>query len=173
MNMPTSKLRCMKYFKSLPYLIAFSLLGFFSCTENAYVYEVNEITVEPNNAEKDKVKVSGQYIAILYANLFQQALSPSQLVDYSELIASMGDKQVAYETIIAKFLSSPDVIIPTKSEMNANVAQFVVDTYQRFYVRNPSQAEKAYFVNYIESRPDVSPELVYFAFATSAEYNYY
>ncbi len=173
MNMPTFKSPLMKYFRSLPYCFAFCFLGLFSCTENTYVYEVNEINVEPNNAEKDKIKASGQYIAILYANLFQTALSPSELVDYAELIASIGDKQVAYETIIAKFLSSPDVVIPSKSEMDSNVGQFVIDTYQRFYVRNPSQAEKTYFVNYLESRPDVTPELVYFSFATSAEYNYY
>lgn len=144
-----------------------------ACTEHSYVYEVNEIEVEPNNAGKTKEKSSGQYLAILYANLFQKPLSPGDLVDLTDLIASIGDKQVAYETIIAKFLNSPEVIIPSKAEMDANVAQFVVDTYQRFYVRNPSQGEKTYFVNYIESHPDLTPELVYFAFATSAEYNYY
>lgn len=158
---------------SLYVLIIATCLLMSSCTENAYVYEVNEITVEPNNAEKNKEKSSGQYLAILYANLFQKPLSASELVDLSELIASIGDKQVAYETIIAKFLSSPDVIIPSKSEMDANIGQFVNDTYQRFYVRFPTQAEQAYFVNYLESHPEVTPELVYFAFATSAEYNYY
>lgn len=163
----------MKYFTTFYFLLAFGFLGLVSCTEKSYVYEVNEINVEPNNAGKDKAKVSGQYIAILYANLFQKALSPSQLVDYSELIASIGDKQVAYETIIAKFLTSPDVIIPSKSEMDGDLGKFIVDTYQRFYVRNPSQAEQTYFTNYLESHPDVTPELVYFSFATSAEYNYY
>lgn len=144
-----------------------------ACTENSYVYEVNEIDVEPNNAGKTKEKTSGQYLAILYANLFQKPLSPGDLVDLTDLIASIGDKQVAYETIIAKFLNSSEVIIPSKAEMDTNVSQFVIDTYQRFYVRNPSQGEKAYFINYIESHPDITPELVYFAFATSAEYNYY
>ncbi len=147
------------------------LLG--ACTEKSYVYEVNEVIVEPNNAEKDKGKTTNQFISILYSNMYQQALSSDQQVDLSELIASIGDKEIAYETIIAKFLTDPNIVLPSKAEMQADPAQFVIDTYQRFLVRTPSQAEKAFFVNYIESHPDVTPELVYVAFATCNEYYFY
>ncbi len=154
-------------------LFCLSLLTTFSCKEKSYVYEVNEVTVTPNSAEKDKDKTTNQFVSILYSNLYQQALSPDQQVDLSELIASIGDKQLAYETIIAKFLTDPDIVLPSAAEMRADPTQFVIDTYRRFLVRTPTQAELAFFVNYIESRPDVTPEMVYVAFATCNEYFYY
>ena len=156
-----------------PILLIGLSLTVFSCREKSYVYEVNEVTVSPNNAEKDKDKTTNQFVSILYSNLYQQALSPDQQVDLSDLIASIGDKQLAYETTIAKFLTDPDIVLPSPAEMRADPTQFVIDTYRRFLVRTPTQAELAFFVNYIESRPDVTPEMVFVAFATSNEYFYY
>jgi hypothetical protein len=143
------------------------------CKEETYVYDVNEVVVTPNNSEKDKEKTVPQFISILYSNIYQKALSPDDLVDISELIASIGDKQIAYETVLAKMITDPEVEIPTNGEMRADIEKFVVETYKRFYVRLPTEAEKTYFTNYIESNPDVTPILVYFSFATANEYNYY
>ncbi len=154
-------------------LLLLGTLWLGACKEKTYVYEVNEVNVLPNNSEKDKEKSIPQFISILYANMYQQALSPDQMVDISELIASIGDKQLAYEVILAKFVTDPDVQIPSDTEMRNDIEQFVIDTYKRFYVREPTEAEKTYFINYINSRPNVSPLMVYFAFATSDEYNYY
>ena len=149
------------------------LIAMIGCKEEIYVYEVNEVVVNPNNSEKDKEKSVPQFISILYANIYQKALSPDDLVDISELIASIGDKQIAYETILAKMITDPEVEIPTNGEMRADIEKFVIETYKRFYVRLPTEAEKTYFTNYIESNPDVTPVLVYFSFATANEYNYY
>lgn len=153
----------------IPILLLFSL----SCKEKTYIHSVNEITVTPNNAGKNKEKSTEQFINITYANLYQEALSPNDLVDKTELILSIGDKQVAYESVIAKMMVDPNVKLPTKDEMLADVEGFIIETYKRFYVRLPSEAEKTWWENYIESHPNLTPELMYFAFATSNEYNFY
>ena len=156
-------------------LLIFSILLFTSCKEKSYIYEVNEVNVSSNssNITKTKAKRAEQFIAILYANLFAKPISPNQLVELSELIQSIGDKQVAFETIISKFLCDPEVQIPSNQEMRGDLSSFVIATYQRFYVRLPSQAEKAYFINFIESHPNLTPENIYFSFAVSDEYYHY
>ena len=155
------------------YCFLIACLFISSCKEKTYLYEVNDVLVTDNNADKDKEKTIEQYLSILYTNLFQQALSPNQLVEATEIVTSIGDKQVAYETIIAKFMARPDVMLPSKASMHNNTEQFIIDTYNRFFVRRPTEAEKAFFIHFIETRPNVTPEMIYTAFATSNEYYYY
>jgi hypothetical protein len=70
-------------------------------------------------------------------------------------------------------MNKPGVQLPSDSLMRANPEAFVSDTYERFFVREPSQAEISWFKNFIDSNPQLTPELVYFAFALSNEYLYY
>lgn len=149
------------------------LLALSSCKEKNYLFEVKEITVTSNNAEKDKEKTQEQFINILYANLYQEALSPNELVDISDVITSIGDKQVAYETVIAKMMKDPQVKLPTREDMNDNLEAFVLNTYQRFFVRNPTEAEKSWWINFLSTHPNLTPEHVYFAFSTCNEYYFY
>lgn len=151
----------------------FFFLCLFACKEESYIYEVNEVRVASSNTDKTKEKTKEQYLNIVYANLFQTALSPNQLVMASNVVESIGDKQVAYETILAKFMNDGNVTLPTNAVMRADIPKFVIETYERFYVRKPSEAEKTFFVNYIESHPNITPEHVYFSFASSDEYYYY
>jgi hypothetical protein len=160
------------------YLLLFSLLFaccLWSCEEKSYLYEVDPVEVLPNNAGKNKPKTPDQYVSVLYSNLYRRGLSPNQMVDLTDLITSIGDKQTAFEVVTAKIMTHPDVIaqIPNDEEMRADVEKFVVDTYKRFYVRVPTEAEKAFFINFIESNPNVRPEHVYYSFATSNEYYFY
>lgn len=152
------------------FLAVLTLAG---CKDKDYIYQVNEVNILPNNADKDKEKTNEQYINIVYANLYQKALSPDKLVDLSNVIQSIGDKQVAYEIIISKMMNDPLVKLPTVQEMNANPGKFITNTYKRFFVREPTQAEKTFFLNFIKSHPNLTPEHIYFAFATSSEYYYY
>ena len=161
----------MNFTKTSFYFLIFLLL--FSCKEETYIYEVNDLTVETNNANKGKEKTTEVYLNILYSNLYQKPLSPNKLVELTSVVHSIGDKQVAYETIIAKMMTDPDIQIPSKSSMDADVAAFVVDTYKRFLVRLPTEAEKTYFVNFIQSHPNIGPEHIYTSFATCNEYYYY
>ena len=163
----------MKYIRHVFVSFIIILLAMTGCKEEQYVYEVNDVQVNPNNSEKDKEKTVPQYISILYSNFYQKALSPDELVEITDLVASIGDKLIAYEVILGKMITDPEIVIPTNGEMRSNVEQFVIDTYKRFYVRFPTEAEKTYFTNYIETNPDVTPLLVYFAFATANEYNFY
>lgn len=146
-----------------------------ACQQDTYIYEVNDLVVTPNNADKDKQKTPDQFVNILYTNLYQRSLSPNQLVDLTEVIESIGDKQIAYETVTAKMMTDPEVQehLPSAAEMRADVGQFVSDTYKRFFVRLPTEAEKVFFINFIETHPNLTVEHVYFAFATCNEYSFY
>lgn len=150
------------------------MLGLSSCQkDDANLYGVNNENLLPPGAGKTKIKSNEQYVSILYANLFQQALSANSLYDISKCIESIGDKDVAKEVIISNFMNKPNVQLPADSTMRNNVPQFVTDTYNRFLVRNPTEAEKTWFTNFINANPNVTPELVYFSFALCNEYQYY
>ena len=116
---------------------------------------------------------SGIILAFLYANLFQTAISPNELVDVNRCIESIGDKELVHELIISNFMNKPDVIIPTDSLMRIDIDTFMFNTYERFLVREMTEAERTYWNIYINSTPQVTPELVYFSFALSNEYLYY
>ncbi|NNE54551.1 MAG: hypothetical protein HKN32_00925 [Flavobacteriales bacterium] len=134
---------------------------------------MNDVELYPNNAGKDKLKTNEQYVAILHANLFQTALSANEIFEINNCIESIGDKELAREVIISNFMNKDGVQIPTIEEMNLDIDAFIEDTFVRFYVRFPSEAERLYVRNFIESNPFMTPELVYFSFALSNEYMYY
>ncbi len=137
------------------------------------IYNVNEVYSQGTASQKGNLKSDPQYLSILYSNLFQRALSADALFDLNDLIESCGDKESIREVILSSWMNAPDKIIPTNQEMRADVDQFIIDTYMRFYVRLPSQSEKTWFRNFINSDPNVVPELVYLSFALSNEYLYY
>ncbi len=155
-------------------LMVFSLQFFSSCTvEDNYLYEIKEQTILPVNSEKDKDKSNVQYISILYTNLFRKAMSPNDMLDALRAIESIGDKQVAFDILVSKYMNSDEVVLPTEEEMRKDPEKFIRDTYKRFFVRQPTQAELTWMINYINSRPEVNPEHFYFAFATSNEHFHY
>lgn len=137
------------------------------------LYGVNPLGLTPAIADKNKLKSDEQYVSILYANMFQKALSATEVLICSNCILSIGDKQLAREVVVSNFLNKPGVIIPSDTEMRSDPAKFVTDAYERFLVRKPTEAEKTYFVNYINANTQVRAELVYFAFAMCNEYLYY
>ena len=144
-----------------------------SCKKEDDSYLVNTEVLLPANAFKTKLKTDQQYAAILHANLFQQALSANELYDIAQCIESIGDKEVAREVLISNFMNKSGVQMPTDSVMRADIDNFVFETYKRFLIREPTEAEVTYFRNYITSDPNVTPELVYFSFALSNEYLFY
>ncbi len=156
-------------FRLVLFLFTLSAIG----CEKEKLYDVNEQTILPPNANKTKLKSDQQYIAILYANLFQTALSSDNLFEASECVQSIGDKDLVHEVLISNYMNTGGVILPTNAEMRADIDGFLTETYNRFLVRNPTEAERQYFKNYINTHPNVKPELVYFSFALSDEYQYY
>ena len=157
--------------KLLIILLCFPLL-FSSCKKDD-VYELNEINATSYNANKNKLKSSNQFISILYANLFQEALSANELVEISRCIQSIGDKEVAHEIILSNFMNKEGVIIPSDSIMRDDLNLFIEESYKRFFVRDITEAEREFFLSFFESHPNVSAEMVYMAFSLSNEYQYY
>jgi hypothetical protein len=149
--------------------------SFFACKKeiNPDQYEVNQVELYSSIGEKTKVKTQQQYVSILYTNLFQQALSGNQLVQIIDCLESIGDKELGREVLISNFMNKPNVQLPSDSLMRADPDQFIKDTYERFFVRIPTEGELTWYRNFIETNPQLSAELVYFAFALSNEYLYY
>ncbi len=139
------------------------------------IFEINEVTLYPSASAKLKEKTESQWIAVVYTNLFQQALSAGDIYRAGQCITSIGDKELAREVIISNFMnsSSPLPSIPSDSEMRGNVDKFIDDTYERFLIRRPSEGEKQYFRNEITNNPTRSAEIIYFSFALSNEYLFY
>ena len=50
---------------------------------------------------------------------------------------------------------------------------FLDETYHRFFVRNITEAEKTYLKNLIMANDSLTPEILYYSFALSDEYQYY
>ena len=153
--------------------LCFSLV-FAACKkEEDIIYGVNQVNADSYNSGKDKLKSTFQYISIVYANLFQQALSANELVEISNCIISIGDKEVANEIVLSNFMNKTGVIMPSDSLMRSDVNTFLEETYKRFFIRNITEAEREYFKNFLETHPDVSVEMIYTAFSLSNEYQFY
>ena len=149
------------------------LFAFASCKKEDLIYDVNQIQSTSYNANKNKLKSPAQYISILYANLFQKALSANELVEITRCIESIGDKEVAHEIVLSNFMNKSGVTLPSDSFMRSDLNGFLEETYKRFYVRDITEAEREFFLNFFESHPDLSAEMVYYAFALSNEYQFY
>ncbi|HEX4888258.1 MAG TPA: hypothetical protein VFV37_09465 [Luteibaculaceae bacterium] len=137
------------------------------------VYELDPFNAVPSSYGKNKEKTDEQYISILYSNLFQTAISSKKLSEMVDAIYSVGDKEVAHELIVAKFMAEPNLKLPSNAEMRNNTDQFLEEAYKRFFVRNISEAEREWFKNFIKNNPEVTVEFVYTAFALSNEYQFY
>lgn len=172
MSMQISKLQISK--KHFVLILVISLF-FTSCKkqETKYEYVVNNVDILPSNVNKTRMKTTDQYVSILYANLFQKALSSNNLFTISQCFDSVGDQILARQILIANLMKKQGVIIPSLNDMNADLDKFVVDTYVRFYVRKPTESEREYMKKTIQADPNITPELVYIAFALSDEYMYY
>ncbi|MBX7181112.1 MAG: hypothetical protein K1X82_03280 [Bacteroidia bacterium] len=161
--------------KHLCVLFLFLLIGgiLHSCKKTEYTYQIENENLYPDNAGKVKLKSDEQYVSILYANLFQEALGANELVRVVRCIKANGDKDLIHEVLVSNFMNRPDVQLPTSEIMRANPDSFIVETYKRFLVRFPTEAEKTWFRNYINTHPTVTPEIVYSSFAISNEYQFY
>ncbi|MDG1262768.1 MAG: hypothetical protein P8H59_02230 [Flavobacteriales bacterium] len=160
--------------KTYLFIAVLCALAFSSCKKEPEAsFILNDVELYPNAAGKTKIKSNEQYVAILHANLFQTALSANDIFEINNCIESIGDKELAREVIISNFMNDSDVILPTVDEMNTDIDAFITETYVRFLVRYPTEAEKEYVRNFIITNPYVTPEIVYFSFALSNEYMYY
>jgi hypothetical protein len=138
-----------------------------------WVYETNDKPVYEVQINKNKLKSEAQYLSILSTDLTQLPISPTKLNRAIRVLESFGDRETANEIIISNFMNNPTLSIPPDEYMRQHTEQFILETYRRFFVRNPTQAELTFFLQFIESHPHLSVEMVYTAFASSQEYMFY
>jgi hypothetical protein len=155
--------------------LLFGLLSFIACQKKTE-YQVVNTDSYGDNLNKNKAKSNIEYHSILTTNLFQKPSSVNELSRTDRVIQSCGDKSLIHEVIISNYMNSSQVKLPTRRFMLDSTERFIEETYVRFFIRRPTEAERTWFRNYInanKSNPNFSPELVYTAFAASDEYFFY
>ncbi len=156
--------------------LALALLILSACKKNDNTYEVVNTNSYGDNLNKDKSKSNIEFHSILSTNLFQKPSSINELSRTDRVIQSCGDKTLINEVIISNYMNSANVKLPSRQMMVDSTDRFIEDTYIRFFIRRPTQAERTWFKNFInanKSNPNFRPELVYTAFAASDEYMFY
>jgi len=178
----SKKYKVFKYSGSCITTVIFAILILASCTKEReiiqeidynYIYGIDTVYVYQSAADKTKQKTSYQYTSILYADLHQKSIPTNDLNEISRLTLAIGDKQLVNEMLLSNYLNSGNAIIPSNTEMRNDVGQFIEDTYKRFYLRKPTEIERYYLINLIESDTSITPEIVYSSFALSNEYLFY
>lgn len=166
MNMPNLCVKCCT-------LLAVIIVMAACKKEKQVTFGVTDQNLYEDKARKTKRKSDAEYISILYTNLYQTPISPTQLYKTQNIIFSIGDRNVASELVLSNYFNTSGLKIPTNTTMRNNIDSFVQATYKRFYLRYPSEGELTFFRNYITVNPAVTVEMVYTAFAASDEYQYY
>ena len=145
-----------------------------SCKKEQHIgYGLENTNVYEDKSRKTKKKNDAEYISILYTNLYQTPISPNQLYKTQNVLYSIGDQDVASEMLLSNYFNTGSIQMPSNTLMRQDIEAFVINTYKRFYLRYPSEGENAFFNQYFLKNSAVSVEMVYTAFATSDEYQYY
>ncbi len=170
-----------------------SLLVIVACKKDEdTLYQINPVTVYPQGtlysnegdfdtdnltgvySGKGKLKTHEQYIAVLYSNIFRRGITVNELNDARDALYSLGDKQLGYEILVVNYLERPDAIIPSDDFMRQYPDSFLTEVYNRYFVREISEAERTWMRNYIEdNRDEVGVEEVIAAVALSNEFKIY
>ena len=155
--------------------LAIALLPvFLACTKHKVnEYEINEVVVTTNHNNKKNLKSDLQFISIMYSDLVGNTIPSKKLKNLTTAYNSFGDKNIIIDRITRNFLLDPSADIPDDLEMRSDVKQFIKDTYKKFYVRNPNEAEIWYLEKSINENLDLTATDIYYAFLTSEEYKYY
>jgi len=154
-------------------LAAFAVTGCKKDAHKSYIYDVNNVAVSQAGVSKPNVKSTIEFISIAYSDLFGNTIDQTKLTELGTAYDAFGDKKIIEDLIIRNFLKAPGVSIPTVAAMNADVHLFVVNTYKKFYNREPNEFELWQLNNLIQNDPNSTPELIYYSFMTSNEYRYY
>jgi hypothetical protein len=141
--------------------------------EKIYTYEVDDVTVEQPGALKPNVKSDLEVLSIAYSDLFGTTIPADALEALALSYQSFGDKRLVMDMVILNFLNDPNVQMPSDATMRADIEGFVDASYRKFFVREPSAFERWFVSDLIRKDAGLTPDLVYYAFMTSAEYRFY
>ena len=156
-------------------VLIFSVLILFSCKkEKNVIYQLNDVTIEQNSANKDHLKSTTEFISIAYSDIFGTVISTNKLADLTTIYKAFGDKKLIEQMVIKNFLNEPTIQIPQidRSSMST-INNFVTDAYKKLYNRNPDEYELWFVADLITKDDDLTAELVYYSLMTSSEYRYY
>lgn len=155
------------------YMLLIILTGY-SCTKDKkYQYEVEDVAVTQDGGEKTKQKSTTEFISISYADLFGTNIPQSKLVNLSVAYSSFGDLKVIEQRIISNFLNDTNAIVPALPSVNGDTTVFIVNTYKKFYNRQPNEFEKHFWKEQIKTNANINPATIYFTLMTSDEYRFF
>ncbi len=162
--------------KNAIYIFLVSAILFSACrkkeVEENYVYDVKDVTVKKDGADKSSQKTTTEFISISYSDAFGTTIPSNKLVNLSKAYDAFGDKKLMEDLIIRNFLAASGVQIPTLAAMNSDLDAFIKNAYNKLLIRDPNEFE-LYSVKKIIQDNAMTPELVYYSILTSNEYRYY
>jgi len=154
-------------------LLIFALLSACTKDKKEYIYKIDEVEISQPGALKPNVKTSTEYISIAYSDIFGSTISTDLLNDLKKNYISFGDVGVTEDLIIRNFLNNSAAQIPSKTDMNNDIKQFVINAFKKVHNRTPNEYEQWFLTNLIQNNSDVTPEVVYYSLMTSNEYRQY
>ena len=156
-------------------IFIFSVLLLFSCKkEKKITYQLNDVTIENNTANKDHLKSTIAFISIAYSDIFGTVISTNKLAELSQIYKAFGDKKLIEQMVIKNFLNEPSIQISQIDRSSiSTINSFVQNAYTKLYNRTPDEYELWFISNMIENDSDLTSELIYFSLMTANEYRYY
>ena len=156
-------------------LIIICFLLTFSChKEKNVIYELNDVIIQQNDANKEHLKSTTEFISIAYSDVFGKVISSSKLHELTQSYNSFGDKILVEEMIIKNFLSEPTFVLPDiDRSSDLTIKYFVTDTYKKLFNRLPDEYELWFVADMIKDDVELNAELIYFSLMSSIEYRYY
>ena len=116
-------------------VLLFSVLILFSCKkEKNVIYQLNDVTIEQNSANKDHLKSTTEFISIAYSDIFGTVISTNKLADLTRIYKAFGDKKLIEQMVIKNFLNEPTNLIPVIDTTSVTtIKDFVTDAYKKLY----------------------------------------
>ena len=151
-----------------------SILLLFSCKKEKNVkYQLNDVKIENNSANKDHLKSTIEFISIAYSDIFGTVISINKLADLTKIYKAFGDKKLIEQMVIKNFLNEPNQIPQIDRSSTSTINSFVQNAYTKLYNRTPDEYELWFVADMITKDNDLTSELIYFSLMTANEYRYY
>ena len=156
-------------------IFIFSVFFLFSCKkEKKITYQLNDVTIENNTANKDHLKSTIEFISIAYSDIFGTVISTNKLADLSTIYKAFGDKKLIEQMVIKNFLNEPSIQIPQIDRSSSSTINiFAQNMYTKLYNRTPDEYELWFVTDMIQKDTTLTSELIYFSLMTANEYRYY
>lgn len=136
------------------------------------MYEIAPVNVR-QSGEKGNLKSDLQFISIAYSDLFGKQISTAELNTLISGYKAVGDKTLIIDLIVRNLLVKPGIVKVAQASMQADPEAFIALTFERFFVREPSEMETWFFANLIKENQQFLPEDIYYALMRAEEYRYF